>query len=184
MNNIFQKYNVSLGTSEDLDELTNLYDDLNDYFQSTTNYPGWIKGIYPIRETAEAGINDETLFLMRENSQIVGSIILNNISEDAYNQVKWQLNLDYDKILVIRTFVIHPKFFKNGFGKKLLEFVEELALCKKIQSIRLDVSENNLPAISLYEKLSYKFTGTVDLGLPYEHLKWFKLYEKIIDNKL
>ncbi|MGF6906379.1 GNAT family N-acetyltransferase [Fusobacterium sp. PH5-44] len=181
---ILKKYNVSLGTSEDLDELTNLYDDLYDYFQSTTNYSGWIKGIYPIRETAEAGINDGTLFLMRENSQIVGSIILNNIPEDAYSQVKWQLNLDYNKILVIRTFVIHPQFLRNGFGKKLLEFAEELAIYNKIKSIRLDVAENNFPAISLYEKIGYKYIGTVDLGLPYEHLKWFKLYEKVIDNKL
>ena len=184
MNNIFQKYNVSLGTTEDLDELANLYDDLNDYFQSVINYPGWIKGIYPIKETAESGINDRSLFIMKENSKIVGSIILNNIPEYAYDKVKWQLHSDYNKILVIRTFVIHPKFLKNGFGKKFLEFVEELALYKKIQSIRLDVSENNLPAISLYEKLGYKFIGTVDLGLPYEHLKWFKLYEKVINNKL
>ena len=44
------KFTIEPGTSADIDELEKLYDELNDYLAATTNYPGWIKGVYPVRE--------------------------------------------------------------------------------------------------------------------------------------
>ena len=40
------------GREADLDELGRLYDRLNEHLEQTVNYPGWRKGIYPVRETA------------------------------------------------------------------------------------------------------------------------------------
>ena len=65
------KFVVESGTFADIDELERLYDDLNDYLSATTNYPGWIKGIYPVRENAVAGIENNTLFVVRHNSYTV-----------------------------------------------------------------------------------------------------------------
>ena len=48
------KFVIESGTPADIDELEELYDNLNDYLSATTNYPGWIKGIYPVRENAVA----------------------------------------------------------------------------------------------------------------------------------
>ena len=58
------KFVIGSGTIADIDELEKLYDDLNDYLSATTNYPGWIKGIYPIRKDAVAGIENNTLFVV------------------------------------------------------------------------------------------------------------------------
>ena len=55
------KFIIEPGTSADIDELEKLYNELNDYLAATINYPGWIKGIYPIREDAVAGVNDNAL---------------------------------------------------------------------------------------------------------------------------
>jgi putative acetyltransferase len=55
-----------------------LYDVLNDYLWSTVNFPGWIKGIYPILENAVSGIKDKSLFIARCNGEITGSVILNH----------------------------------------------------------------------------------------------------------
>ena len=38
---------IRKGTPEDLEELTSLYDDLNDYLEAHINYPGWKKGGLP-----------------------------------------------------------------------------------------------------------------------------------------
>ena len=57
------KFVIESGAPADIDELEKLYDDLNDYLSATINYPGWIKDIYPVRENAVAGIEDNTLFL-------------------------------------------------------------------------------------------------------------------------
>ena len=152
------KFTIEPGTSADIDELEKLYDELNDYLAATTNYPGWIKGVYPVREDAVAGVNDETLYVARYDGRIVGSVILNHQPEKAYENVKWKIEL----------------------GHALMDYSLELAQSSGIKSVRLDVYEKNLPAISLYEKCGFEYIDTVDLGLGHYGLEWFKLYEKII----
>ena len=85
------KFTIEPGTSADIDELEKLYDELNDYLAATTNYPGWIKGVYPVREDEVAGVNDETLYVARYDGRIVGSVILNHQPEKAYENVKWKI---------------------------------------------------------------------------------------------
>ncbi|SHE59021.1 GNAT family N-acetyltransferase [Dysgonomonas macrotermitis] len=171
---------INKGKIADIDSLEALYNDLNDHFAITTNYPGWIKHIYPIRETAIEGINEGTLFVATEDEIIAGSIILNHTPEEAYNQVNWLIDADYKDVLVIHTLVVHPSFFRKNIAHSLMEFAKQYAMEHSIKSVRLDVSINNKPAIALYEKMGYQYIGTVDLGLPYEHLKWFRLYELVI----
>jgi len=173
-------YPVRKATRKDTDELEKLYNDLNDYMASTVNYPGWIKGIYPTRETAVEGIRENSLFVAEDNGKIIGTIILNHTPEDAYSPVKWLTDAEYNEIFVIRTLVVHPEYLNKGVGSTLLQFARYLAIHQKMKSIRLDVSTGNTPAIKLYRKMGYEFISTVDLGLPYEHLKWFELYELVL----
>ena len=49
-----------------------------------------------------------------------------------------------------------------------------------VEVLRLDVTEKNVPAISLYEQYGFSYIDTVDLGLEEFGLKWFKLYEKLL----
>lgn len=172
--------NVELGKLTDIDELEQLYNDLNDYLEKNINYPGWKKDIYPIRKDAVNGISECNLYVAKYNGKIIGSIILSHKPEPAYYKVKWNLKLDYSDVLVIYTFVVHPDFLKCGVGKTLIEFAIKHSINLNIKSIRLDVYENNIPAIKLYEKLGFKYVGKVDLGLKNYGLDWFKLYEKLL----
>lgn len=174
------KFVIESGIPADIDELEKLYDDLNDYLSATINYPGWIKGIYPIRENAATGVQNNNLFVVRHEGKIVGSIILDHQPEEAYHGVKWKLDVDYSYIFVVRTFVVHPSFLKIGVGRALMDFSFELAKKSGVKSIRLDVYEKNIPAILLYEKCGFEYIDTVDLGLGNYGLDWFKLYEKVI----
>lgn len=171
---------IEKGCYKDLDELEILYNRLNDFLSETINYPGWIKGIYPVRETAVKAIREENLFVLRKNGVIAGSIILNHVPEEAYKEVQWEIKADYCDILVVRTLVVHPEYMKQGFGLLLMEFAREYAITSGMKALRLDVSKDNASAIRLYEKCGYKYIATVDLGLPYAHLKWFLLYEMIL----
>lgn len=164
----------------DIDELEKLYDDLNDHLAATTNYPGWMKGVYPIREDAVDGIEDNSLFVARCDGKIAGSVILNHVPEEAYKEVRWKVDVDYSRIFVVRTFVVHPRFLHKGIGRALLDYTFRLAQSHGIKSIRLDVYENNTPAISLYEKCGFEYIDAVDLGLGCHGLNWFKVYEKLV----
>lgn len=171
---------IRIGTENDIDKLEELYDELNDYLESSINYPGWKKGVYPIREDAVNGIKNENLYIASIDSKIVGSIILSHIPEPPYLNVNWQKKLDYSNVFVIYTFVVHPKYHGLGIGEELIKFAEEHGVKNNIKSLRLDVYENNLPAIKLYEKCGFKYIDTIDLGLEQYGLKWFKVYEKMI----
>lgn len=171
--------NIEIGEESNIDELEKLYDDLNDYLANGINYPGWRKGVYPIRENAVIGIKNKNLYVAKHNGTIAGAIILNHEPEKAYHTAKWKMDCDYSEVFVIHTFAVHPKFMKAGVGKALMNFAEELSGRLKIKAIRLDVYEGNTPAITLYEKCGFTYIATVDLGLGEYGLQWFKLYEKV-----
>lgn len=169
-----------LGKTNDIDEIEQLYNDINDFLAAGVNYPGWRKGIYPNRQTAIDGVKDGSLYVARHNGKIVGSVILSHKPEPAYHKVKWEFESDYSDVFVVYTFVVHPQFLKCGVGKALIDFTIEHSIKSQAKSIRLDVYEDNIPAIRLYEKSGFKYIDTVDLGLGNYGLNWFKLYEKLL----
>jgi ribosomal protein S18 acetylase RimI-like enzyme len=171
---------IELGKENDINELEQLYNDLNDHLEKEVNYPGWKKGVYPIRQNAIDGVKQGNLYVAKYNGQIVGSLILSHEAEPAYYKVKWGFESDYSDIFVVYTFVVHPNFLKCGVGKELINFSIEHSIKSQVKSIRLDVYEGNIPAIKLYEKCGFKYIDTVDLGLGNYGLNWFKLYEKSI----
>ncbi|WP_160673196.1 GNAT family N-acetyltransferase [Clostridium sp. C8-1-8] len=176
--NLYNKeYIIEKATLKDTDELEVLYDSINDYLSETINYAGWKKGLYPVRENAINGIKEDNLFVLRINDEIAGSIILNNHQEAAYYGVDWGVQAKDEEVMVIHTFVVNPKYLRNGVGEKLLTFAKEYFKEQGCKALRLDVSINNAPAIALYEKCGFRYVTTVDLGLNVPNLIWFKLYE-------
>ncbi|MDO0822655.1 GNAT family N-acetyltransferase [Desulfosporosinus nitroreducens] len=171
---------IELGLAKDINELEQLYNDLNDHLAKGINFPGWKKGFYPIRQDAIDGIEHGNLYVAKYNGKIVGSVILNHLPEDAYYKAKWKYESDYSDIFIIHTFIVHPNFWKRGIGYALINFSIEHGIESQVKSIRLDVYEGNIPAIRLYEKCGFKYIDTVDLGLGNYGLDWFKLYEKLL----
>lgn len=56
-------------------KMVGTYSKLNDHLSATINYQGWIKGIYPVRENAAAGVDDNSLFVAGCDGRIAGSVI-------------------------------------------------------------------------------------------------------------
>ena len=171
---------IEQGTKFDIDELAQLYDDLNDYLESGINYQGWKNGVYPIREDAINGVANENLYAAKYSGKIVGSVILCHKPEPAYYKARWGTDADYSDIFVVYTFAVHPAYLKAGIGTNIMNFVTQHSIDEHAKSIRLDVYENNTPAIRLYEKCGFRYVDTVDLGLGDYGLDRFKLYEKLL----
>ena len=65
----------------------------------------------------------------------------------------------------------------------MVRFAIKLAKENGKKAVRLDVTEINAPAISLYEKLGFKYIDIMDTGEEYmlEYgQRIFRLYEKLI----
>lgn len=175
-----KEFTIVQGSSEDIEQIAELYDGVNDYLESHINYPGWRKGIYPTKEDAQAGVKEGTLYVLWAEDKIAGSVIVNQLQEKGYETVSWSQETKPEDVAVIHTFLVHPDFLGRGFGKILLEFAEEKAREQKRTVVRLDVNERNTPAIQLYRKLGYCFVGKADLGYGEYGIPWFELYEKIL----
>lgn len=171
---------IERGTDTDLDAIEQLYNDLHDALETGVNYPGWRKGNYPTRADAADGIAEHNLFVARSSNGIVGVVILNHKSENGYDSAAWQYDGDYSLVLVVHTLVVHPAFAKLGIGAQLIGFAESFGQQNNMKAIRLDVYENNTPAIALYERCGYRYIQSVDLGLGSYGLDCFKLYEKLL----
>ncbi|MCR1839919.1 GNAT family N-acetyltransferase [Murimonas intestini] len=173
---------IEHGTDADLDVIEQLYNDLLDVLETGMNYPGWKRGIYPTRKDALTGIVENSLFVARSGDSIVGAFILNHKPENGYDNAKWLYGGDYSLILVVHTLVVHPAFMNRGIGLQLLRFAEKWGKQNGMKAIRLDVYENNVPAIALYERCGYQYIQSIDLGFGHYGLDLFKLYEKLLSD--
>lgn len=156
-----QNIQVRKAVEADIDDIEKLYDDICDYLAAHKNYPGWKKGIYPVRRDAEKGFMANGLYLAQTREKIIGTIILKHEPENGYQSAKWLTKNDYRYIYVVYTLAVHPDYQMYGVGTQLLMFAEHVAREEQCVSIRLDVVKDNIPAERLYQKCGYQFIGTV-----------------------
>lgn len=170
---------VRIATANNIDAIEHLYDDLNDFLETHENYPRWKKGVYPIREDAEEALAKEDLYVAMIDGNVAGTVVYSDEQEDAYRAVDWQIEFDLPVITICKL-AVHPKYFGCGVGKALLDYAVCVGEQRNAKAIRLDVYEENLPAIRLYEKCGFKDMGLVDLGLEELYgLKWYRVFEKV-----
>lgn len=168
------------GGPSDLDELGALYDAVNDHLAGGVNYPGWTKGAYPTRRTAEEGVRAGGLYVARLDGRIAATAILSHEPEPAYRTVTWQADCGDGEVFVIYTLAVHPDYLGRGVGTALLARI--LAFCREqgARAVRLGVTQGNAPAAALYKKCGFRYIATVDLGLGDCGLDWFDLYERVL----
>lgn len=171
---------IRLANKEDIDSVADMFDRLCDRLESSVNYPQWKKGVYPDRRAAKHYIGLGELHVIAVNGRLAGTIVLSHEPEEAYEEVSWRYEWQYDELFVIRTFTVDPEFWGKGIGDRLLEYAVSYGVASGIKALRLDVLQTNQPAIRLYEKSGFEYAGTVDLRLNIPGLKWFRLYEKKI----
>lgn len=59
----------------------------------------------------------------------------------------------------IHSLEIYQKFRNNGLGGKLMQEILDLAKERKLTKIFLDVDIRNIPAVKIYQRSGFKFTG-------------------------
>ena len=113
--------NIELARATDVNEIEALYGAVVDDLLANVNYPGWKKGIYPTRDEAIFGIEKKELYVMRQNDQIVGSIVINHVQEENYQLAAWKIDAQDHEVYVIHTLAVHPQFKGLKIAQKLLE---------------------------------------------------------------
>lgn len=165
---------IRIANKKDIKYLTEIYNkckvDLckQEVFQWTDNYPN--------SEIITSDINKSHLYLMENESEIIGAINISEEQENEYKKIEWKFN--DNKILVIHRLVIDPKHQGNGFARKLMDFAESYAKKNDYSSIRLDAYSQNKRVIKFYEKRNYFLRGEVNF--PERNYSFYCMEKEII----
>ena len=129
----------------DLEKVVCLYEELHDAQEAGKICTNWIRGIYPSRETALAALKRDDLFVMEENSRIIGSGIINQVQLGIYDGAAWEHEVPADQVCVLHTMMISPREFGKGHAREFLAFYEDYARSQGCCELRMDTSEINTP---------------------------------------
>lgn len=141
------------------------------------NLDQWQNG-YPNRNVIENDVKNGISYVLEQN-QIIGTVALSFEKEKSYSQIegKWITNGEY---AVIHRIAIDTKFQNRGIAVKILEFVEEICLKKRILSLRTDTHEKNEPMKKLLKKAEFNYCGVIYLEDGSEMREKRLAFEKII----
>lgn len=173
---------IRKATEADIEAVAMLYEEIHTAEETGKQTIGWVRGVYPVRATAEMAYRRNDLFVMEDAGIICGAGIINQTQDDSYRQAQWKFAAADDQVCVLHTLVISPKYSGKGYGKAILEFYEQYARETGCMELRLDTNVKNVVARSMYRRHGYDEIGIVPTrfnGIPDVKLV---LFEKKLNN--
>lgn len=171
-----------LADMNDLEAVSMIYDRIHEDLAKTVNYPKWPYHVYPSYQSAYEAISQKELYVYRIDHQIVGSVILNHKQNSGYEQAQWLVDANEDEVLVVHTLAVDPCQKGQGYAGHILKQIQLLALKLNCLAIRLDLTQNNIPARNLYQKHGFYFTGLADLHRQEDGIDYCEMYEYNLQN--
>lgn len=153
----------------DIDSVEAIYNSIHDLEESGLVSIGWIRGVYPVRKTAEDSLKRNDLFVMGDNGKIVAAAIINQVQVEEYKNVVWKHDAKDNEVMVLHTLVVDPLERSRGYGKAFVAFYENYARQQGCAELRMDTNMINENARKMYKKLRYEEVGITDCvfnGIP------------------
>ena len=148
---------IRKATAKDIDAVEKLYDAIHTEEENGKQTIGWIRGIYPVRKTAEMALARDDLFVL----EICGTGILNKIQVDSYAEGHWEHEVPDEQVCVLHTLVIDPNSAGKGYGRAFIEYYETYAQENGCTELRIDTNARNAVARAMYKKHGYTEIGIV-----------------------
>lgn len=145
----------------DLDAIEQIYTRVHDDEEKGLATTGWIRGVYPIRETAEQALKRDDLFVLKAEGRVVATGIINKIQVDVYQDIDWKHSVSDEEVMVLHTLAVDPLEKGKGYGKAFISFYEAYAREHCCRELRIDTNAINQRARAMYRKLGYEERGIV-----------------------
>ena len=146
---------VRLATEADLDAIEAIYNAIHDQEEAGLATIGWDRATYPTRETAQAALVENDLFVMEEEQRIVAAARINQEQVPEYAHAQWAMDAPAQEVMVLHTLVVDPTVAHNGYGRAFVHYYEQYALEHNCQYLRMDTNARNARARAMYAKLGY-----------------------------
>ena len=142
----------------DLDQIAAIYDAIHTEEESGRATIGWIRAIYPTRQTAADAIRAGDMYVAEEEGRIVASAKIDQTQVPEYADAPWSRDEAPDAVLVLHTLVVDPSYKGRGCATRFVHFYEDLGRKRSCTALR-----------SLYAGLGYQEVGIVSCdfnGIP------------------
>ena len=116
---------IRKATYEDVSAVALLYEKAIDYEDSHVKYTSWQKGVYPTADTARLGLKNDSLYVFEQNEKIVAAVILDTKQPPEYKKIEWNVDVAYNRALVVHTLCVDPELAGSGIGSAIVDFANE-----------------------------------------------------------
>lgn len=131
---------------------------------------------YPSSEAFKKDIEREELYVLENNLEIIGTIVISTLIDDEYVPVKWLT--PNSKNIYIHRLSVHPNHQGKGYAQKLMDFAENHARENRFVSVRLDTFSQNKRNQKFYEMRRYRRLD--DIFFPQQSKHPFHCYELVL----
>ena len=169
--------NIRKAEKTDIKQIAAIYEHIHNEESCGRLTTGWIKGVYPVEQTAADAVARDDMYVCEDEGSILASAIINYQQVDVYADGDFIYEAPDNEIMVIHTLTVDPKASGRGIGSAFVNFYEKLAAEKGCTALRLDTNEKNTGARAMYNKLGYREAGIVPCvfnGIPDVNLVLFE----------
>jgi ribosomal protein S18 acetylase RimI-like enzyme len=131
---------------------------------------------YPSKIAFENDIRRNELYVLEENSKIIGTIVISSVMDDEYCTIEWLT--ENDNNCYIHRLSVHPVFQGKGYAQRMMDFAENYASKQNYSSIRLDTFSQNRRNQKFYETRGYQKLGNI--FFPKQSVHPFYCYELML----
>ena len=142
---------------EDIPRVAAIYDHILSQEERGEAAVGWIRGVYPTRQTALDALEAGTLFVLEQEGSVAAAAKIDQNQVPEYANAPWRYpDVPPEQVMVLHTLVVDPAFSGQGCGREFVRFYEDYALSHGCRFLRMDTNAKNADARSLYARLGYR----------------------------
>lgn len=147
-------------------------------FLKKLNVNQWQNG-YPSREIIYQDIANDNGYVMTDDKKVIAMATVIFTNEPTYEHIfdgKWLTEKEYS---VVHRLAVDSHCKNSGVATAILEEIEKMTKNKKIDSIRVDTHEDNIPMQNLLMKNGFVYCGVIFLQDGNKRIA----FEKLLPNK-
>ena len=138
---------IQKSSPEHISQVAQIYEHILDREEQGQATTGWIRGVYPTKQTALDALDAGELFVMLQDERVVAAAKINQIQVPEYKDASWTYpDAPEEQIMVLHTLVVDPACSGKGYGSEFVRFYEEYALEHHCPYLRMDTNARNLAA--------------------------------------
>ena len=152
---------IRRATAADIKAVCDIYEGIHAREEAGLSTVGWVRGIYPTRDTVVSALATGELFVLEQGAQVVAAARINRTQGEEYAQVHWSVDAPPEQVMVMHTLAVSPAAMGTGLGRQFLTFYEDYARQQGCPFLRIDTNERNTYARDFYRRLGYREAGIV-----------------------